>query len=65
MRSQAVPVQVPRVKLQTGYLDRNIQNTRHRHARPRLEVEKRFNVEEWRSWRRQKQSQEGRNQATW
>src|SRR5207302_4367165 len=50
MRSEAVPVQVPRASLQSGYLDRNIQTTQHRYARPRAEVEKRFNVEAWKAW---------------
>src|SRR5205823_562850 len=54
-----------RAKLQSGYLERNIQGTRHHHARPRLEVEKRFNAEEFRSWKRLKHLGKTKSTDTW
>jgi hypothetical protein len=65
MRSQAVPVQVPLIDLNSRWLDANIQTTSHRYARPRADVEKRFNVEEWLAWKRRKKKAVGGIEGRW
>lgn len=49
MRGQALPIAIPLTRLKTGHLARNIKTTRHSYARPRPEVEARFDLEEWKA----------------